>query len=62
MMILSISELEPSFPYKDVSIRRNFDMKQHYDLEGEIGRYKNYIFAVIDLSKPNAIETVLISL
>lgn len=32
------SELEPSFPYRDVHIRRNTDVKEFYDLQTEIGR------------------------
>uniref|UniRef100_A0A1B6ELV7 Protein kinase domain-containing protein n=1 Tax=Cuerna arida TaxID=1464854 RepID=A0A1B6ELV7_9HEMI len=35
-----VGELEPSFPYRDVTIRRNVDMKEFYDLESEIGRGK----------------------
>jgi len=35
-----VGELEPSFPYRDVIIRRNVDMKEFYDLEEEIGRGK----------------------
>uniref|UniRef100_A0A1B6C5L4 Protein kinase domain-containing protein n=1 Tax=Clastoptera arizonana TaxID=38151 RepID=A0A1B6C5L4_9HEMI len=35
-----VGELEPSFPYRDVNIRRNVDMKEFYDLEAEIGRGK----------------------
>ncbi|VVC38162.1 Hypothetical protein CINCED_3A012222 [Cinara cedri] len=33
-------ELEPSFPYKDITIRRGVDMKEHYELQSEIGRGK----------------------
>ncbi|XP_075235091.1 uncharacterized protein LOC142332527 [Lycorma delicatula] len=35
-----VGELQPSFPYRDVSIKRNVDMKEYYDLETEIGRGK----------------------
>ncbi|CAH1393673.1 unnamed protein product [Nezara viridula] len=35
-----VGEMEPSFPYRDVSIQRGVEMKQFYDLEGEIGRGK----------------------
>ncbi|XP_060837173.1 calcium/calmodulin-dependent protein kinase type IV-like [Rhopalosiphum padi] len=35
-----IGELEPSFPYKDITIRRGVDMKEHYELQSEIGRGK----------------------
>ncbi|XP_054262140.1 calcium/calmodulin-dependent protein kinase type 1G-like [Macrosteles quadrilineatus] len=35
-----VGELEPSFPYRDVIIKRNVDMKEFYDLEDEIGRGK----------------------
>jgi hypothetical protein len=34
-----LSELEPSFPYREVNFRRNVDMKEFYDLEVEVGRY-----------------------
>lgn len=33
------SEVELSFPYRDVQIKRGVDAKQFYDLESEIGRY-----------------------
>ncbi|XP_060871761.1 death-associated protein kinase related-like isoform X2 [Metopolophium dirhodum] len=33
-----IGELEPSFPFKDITIRRGVDMKEHYELQSEIGR------------------------
>jgi hypothetical protein len=33
-----VAELEPSFPYRDVSIRRAVDMKELYDLQSELGR------------------------
>ncbi len=32
-------EIEPSFPYRDVKIKKNTDVKQFYDLQKEIGRY-----------------------
>lgn len=32
------AELEPSFPYRDVQIKRNTDVKEFYDLQTEIGR------------------------
>nr|XP_024215514.1 LOW QUALITY PROTEIN: probable serine/threonine-protein kinase fhkE [Halyomorpha halys] len=35
-----VGEMEPSFPYRDVTIKRGVEMKQFYDLEGEIGRGK----------------------
>ncbi|KAJ1526052.1 hypothetical protein ONE63_009219 [Megalurothrips usitatus] len=35
-----VGELEPSFPYRDVHIRRNTDVKGSYDLQTEIGRGK----------------------
>ncbi|XP_060871759.1 caM kinase-like vesicle-associated protein isoform X1 [Metopolophium dirhodum] len=35
-----IGELEPSFPFKDITIRRGVDMKEHYELQSEIGRGK----------------------
>jgi len=35
---LYVSELEPSFPYREVNFRRNVDMKEFYDLEVEVGR------------------------
>ncbi|VVC38160.1 Protein kinase domain,Protein kinase-like domain,Serine/threonine-protein kinase, active [Cinara cedri] len=35
-----VGELEPSFPYKDITIRRGVDMKEHYELQSEIGRGK----------------------
>lgn len=38
-ILFLFSELEPSFPYRDVVIRRNVDMKEFYDLEAEIGRF-----------------------
>jgi myosin-light-chain kinase len=33
-----VAELEPSFPYRDVSIQRGVDMKELYDLQSELGR------------------------
>nr|XP_018898020.1 PREDICTED: striated muscle-specific serine/threonine-protein kinase-like [Bemisia tabaci] len=35
-----IGELEPSFPYRDVQIKWNVDVKQFYELQSEIGRGK----------------------
>ncbi|XP_058806996.1 death-associated protein kinase 3-like [Phymastichus coffea] len=35
-----VGELEPSFPYRDVQVRKGVDFKQHYDIESEIGRGK----------------------
>lgn len=35
-----VGELEPSFPYRDVHIKRNTDVKEFYDLQTEIGRGK----------------------
>ncbi|XP_021913524.1 myosin light chain kinase, smooth muscle-like isoform X2 [Zootermopsis nevadensis] len=35
-----VGELEPSFPYRDVTIRRGVDMKELYDLQSELGRGK----------------------
>uniref|UniRef100_A0A8D8RG45 Myosin light chain kinase, smooth muscle n=2 Tax=Cacopsylla melanoneura TaxID=428564 RepID=A0A8D8RG45_9HEMI len=35
-----IGELEPSFPWRDVVIKRNVDIKEFYDLQSEIGRGK----------------------
>ncbi|XP_034241669.1 caM kinase-like vesicle-associated protein [Thrips palmi] len=35
-----VGELEPSFPYRDVQIKRNTDVKEFYDLQSEIGRGK----------------------
>lgn len=36
--LLSFTELAPSFPYRDVQIRRGVDVKEFYDLQAEIGR------------------------
>jgi hypothetical protein len=33
-----LSELEPSFPYREVNFRRNVDVKEFYDLQTEVGR------------------------
>lgn len=38
MFAIVFLELEPSFPYKDITIRRGIDMKEHYELQSEIGR------------------------
>ncbi|KAL0272720.1 UNVERIFIED_CONTAM: hypothetical protein PYX00_005583 [Menopon gallinae] len=35
-----VGELTPSFPYRDVQIRRGVDVKEFYDLQEEIGRGK----------------------
>ncbi|KAK7864135.1 hypothetical protein R5R35_007651 [Gryllus longicercus] len=35
-----IGEVDPSFPYRDVQIRRGVDMKELYDLQSELGRGK----------------------
>jgi len=35
-----VGELEPSFPYRDVTIKRGVDVKEYYDLQEEIGRGK----------------------
>ncbi|KAI5732776.1 hypothetical protein M8J76_004016 [Diaphorina citri] len=35
-----IGEIEPSFPWRDVVIKRNVDIKEYYDLQSEIGRGK----------------------
>lgn len=35
-----IGEVDPSFPYREVTIKRNTDMKEFYDLQKEIGRGK----------------------
>lgn len=35
-----VGELEPSFPYRDVQMKRNTDVKESYDLQTEIGRGK----------------------
>ncbi|OAD52609.1 Myosin light chain kinase, smooth muscle, partial [Eufriesea mexicana] len=33
-------EVEPSFPYRDVLVRRGVEFKDHYDIQSEIGRGK----------------------
>ncbi|KAK6626106.1 hypothetical protein RUM43_006411 [Polyplax serrata] len=33
-----VGELEPSFPHRDVKIRKGVDVKEFYDLQSEIGR------------------------
>ena len=33
-----VAEVEPSFPCRDVCIRRGVDMKEQYDLKSELGR------------------------
>ncbi|PNF38614.1 hypothetical protein B7P43_G03962 [Cryptotermes secundus] len=35
-----VGEVEPSFPYRNVSIQRGVDMKELYDLQSELGRGK----------------------
>ncbi|XP_014246118.1 serine/threonine-protein kinase 10-like [Cimex lectularius] len=35
-----VGEVDPSFTFRDVQIRRGEDVKKYYDLEGEIGRGK----------------------
>ncbi|XP_014211150.1 serine/threonine-protein kinase DCLK1-like isoform X2 [Copidosoma floridanum] len=35
-----VGELEPSFPYRDVIVRKNVEFKEYYDIESEIGRGK----------------------
>lgn len=32
------SEIEPSFPYRDVTIRRGVEFKDDYDIQSELGR------------------------
>ncbi|KAG8238108.1 hypothetical protein J437_LFUL012719, partial [Ladona fulva] len=32
-----LGELEPSFPYRDVQIRRGEDINQFYEMQSEIG-------------------------
>lgn len=34
-----LPEIELSFPYREVKIRKGVDPKENYDLESEIGRY-----------------------
>jgi len=33
------SEIEPSFPYRDVTIRRGVEFKDDYDIQAELGRW-----------------------
>ncbi|CAL7945009.1 unnamed protein product [Xylocopa violacea] len=35
-----VGEIEPSFPYRDVTVRRGVEFKDHYDIQSEIGRGK----------------------
>nr|XP_012137046.1 PREDICTED: myosin light chain kinase, smooth muscle-like isoform X1 [Megachile rotundata]XP_012137047.1 PREDICTED: myosin light chain kinase, smooth muscle-like isoform X2 [Megachile rotundata] len=35
-----VGEVEPSFPYRDVTVRRGVEFKDHYDIQSEIGRGK----------------------
>nr|XP_031838917.1 calcium-dependent protein kinase 16-like isoform X1 [Nomia melanderi] len=35
-----VGEIEPSFPYRDVTVRRGVDFKDHYNIQSEIGRGK----------------------
>ncbi|XP_043256033.1 CBL-interacting serine/threonine-protein kinase 18-like [Colletes gigas] len=35
-----VGEIEPTFPYQDVTIRRNVEFKDHYEIQSEIGRGK----------------------
>ncbi|KAL7303269.1 hypothetical protein TKK_0004463 [Trichogramma kaykai] len=35
-----VGELEPSFPYRDVTVRKGIDFKDQYNIESEIGRGK----------------------
>ncbi|XP_015431987.1 PREDICTED: calcium-dependent protein kinase 4-like [Dufourea novaeangliae] len=35
-----VGEIEPSFPYRDVTIRRGVEFKDHYNIQSEIGRGK----------------------
>ncbi|XP_076664299.1 uncharacterized protein LOC143366810 [Andrena cerasifolii] len=35
-----VGEIEPSFPYRDVTIRRGVEFKDNYDIQSEIGRGK----------------------
>jgi len=32
------SEIEPSFPYRDVTVRRGVEFKDDYDIQAELGR------------------------
>lgn len=34
----SFSEIEPSFPYRDVTVRRGVEFKDDYDIQAELGR------------------------
>lgn len=36
---IMFTEVEPSFPFRDVRVKKNVDVKQYYDLQKEIGRY-----------------------
>lgn len=33
-----LSEIEPSFPYRDVTVRRGVEFKDDYDIQAELGR------------------------
>ncbi|XP_029051318.2 calcium/calmodulin-dependent protein kinase I-like isoform X2 [Osmia bicornis bicornis] len=35
-----VGEIEPSFPYRDVTVRRGVEFKDYYDIQSEIGRGK----------------------
>lgn len=35
---LALSEIEPSFPYRDVTVRRGVEFKDDYDIQAELGR------------------------
>ncbi|CAK9809928.1 Myosin light chain kinase, smooth muscle [Anthophora quadrimaculata] len=35
-----VGEIEPSFPYRDVTVRRGVEFKDNYDIQSEIGRGK----------------------
>ncbi|XP_012267932.2 calcium/calmodulin-dependent protein kinase type II-like isoform X2 [Athalia rosae] len=35
-----VGEIEPSFPYRDVTVRRGVQFSDHYDIESEVGRGK----------------------
>ncbi|XP_020292251.1 calcium/calmodulin-dependent protein kinase type IV-like isoform X3 [Pseudomyrmex gracilis] len=35
-----VGEIEPSFPYRDVTIRRDVEFKDDYDIQAELGRGK----------------------
>lgn len=32
------TEVEPSFPYRNVTVRRGVEFNDHYDIQSEIGR------------------------